>query len=226
MRAGKAKNHAAEKKSPTIRKLVKSVIVFAVGLICYSVTAFAWFQASVQNSGNVIQAAEYLVRVSVCAEGAEPEPCEGKILLKANTKYTVYIEALGDASTGYCRIDDGKTVYNTENISKGQTLAFIVLPAEDTVFTFEGVWGTAPHVDIRYGSVFGDGNAETDTLQENHAEQEPLMPQPVPEPTQSAADGEAEPTSQEQSSSPAASGIPTAQENKEPSSNVAVASSF
>lgn len=126
-----------------IRQMLAILSVLVVAVICYSVTVYAWFQASMVNSGNVIQATTYDVAVKVVDSNGQPiSSAAGGYELQANTEYTVILTAAGGASTGYCAIRpaDGKAIY-TAPIAPGRSLSFSLIPDKTQSYLFTAAWG-------------------------------------------------------------------------------------
>lgn len=89
----------------TLRKMLALIPALVVAVLCYSVTVYAWFSASIVNTGNVIQTTTYELKISVTSpDGTNVEPVEGVYHL-ADGKNTIILTAAKDgASTGYCVI--------------------------------------------------------------------------------------------------------------------------
>ena len=143
----------------TLRRMLTILPVLVVAVICYSVTVYAWFQASIVNSGNVIQATTYDVTVTIAASNGQPiSPAAGGYELQANTEYTVILTAAGGASTGYCAIRpaDGKAIY-TAPIAPGKSLSFTLIPDKTQSYIFTAAWGkfTGGNQTIKDGDVIG-----------------------------------------------------------------------
>lgn len=63
--------HISEKQSAsrkTVRKMLALIPVLVLAVAAYSVSVFAWFQASLTNEGNFIQAGEFSARVELVGE--------------------------------------------------------------------------------------------------------------------------------------------------------------
>lgn len=118
-----------------LRQLLAVIPMLLVAVLCYSVSVYAWFSDSIANSGNQIQSADYSVTVTV--DGTAYDGAA----LEAGQSYTVVLTAAGTASTGYCRISSGDTVYVSDQMAPGETLSFTLIPAQQGVWSFEAVWG-------------------------------------------------------------------------------------
>lgn len=49
----------------TVRKMLAIIPILAAAVLCYAVTVFAWFQDSLVNSGNIIQAGRFSAAVEI-----------------------------------------------------------------------------------------------------------------------------------------------------------------
>lgn len=108
-------------------------------LACTAIMAastFALFYMDVSTDHSTITGAYYAVTV----DNAEDEIyiCP----LEYEDKHVFEIKANGTATTGYCKIQVGESIYYTEQIFQGQSLVLTVQAAKDTVITFTPGWGT------------------------------------------------------------------------------------
>lgn len=108
-------------------------------LACTAIMAastFALFYMDVSTDHSTIAGAYYAVTV----DNAEDEIyiCP----LEYEDKHVFEIKANGTATTGYCKIQVGESIYYTEQIFQGQSLVLTVQAAKDTVITFTPGWGT------------------------------------------------------------------------------------
>ncbi len=134
--------------TPRSRKIIRQMLALIPALViaaaCYSVSVYAWFQASIVNSGNVIQTTTYDIAVTIAEAGdKEIEAVDGVYHLKANTEYAVSLTAAGGGEKGgYCVIqpEDGALIY-TEPIAPNQSLSFTLIPDKEQTYTFKAVWG-------------------------------------------------------------------------------------
>ena len=53
----------------TVRKMLAIIPILAAAVLCYAVTVFAWFQDSLVNSGNIIQAGRFSAAVEITQDG-------------------------------------------------------------------------------------------------------------------------------------------------------------
>ena len=124
----------------TLRKMLALIPALAVAVLCYSVTVYAWFSASIGNTGNIITAATYGLEVSVFDANKQPvQPQDGVYDLPGSQSYTVTLTKTGGASTGYCVVNDGENIYYTAPIKEESPLTFTI--AEAGSYTFTAVWG-------------------------------------------------------------------------------------
>lgn len=137
----KRKHTAPTDSQKTLRKMLALIPVLVVAVLCYSVTAYAWFSASIVNRGNVIQTTTFGLEVSVIGSDNQPvEPSDGVYTLVDNQSYTVTLTKTGEASTGYCVVKAGEDTYYTDPITtKSPSLTFTIAKAGQ--YTFTAVWG-------------------------------------------------------------------------------------
>ena len=57
-----------------MRKVTAIITALVIGVACFSVTVYAWFQASITNTGNKIESAEYGIKVSITTNGTNVSP--------------------------------------------------------------------------------------------------------------------------------------------------------
>ena len=145
----------------TLRRMLTILPVLVVAVICYSVTVYAWFQASIGNSGNVIQATTYDVEVTITDDdGKEIEAAvDGSYVLESDTVYTVILTAAGGGEKGgYCVIQpkNGEPLY-TAPIKPKEKLMFTLIPDKTQSYLFTAVWGkyTGGNQTIKDGDVIG-----------------------------------------------------------------------
>jgi len=149
-----------------------SVIVIVVCLAAMGITAYAYFSHSLISGQNTIQAAGFIVNVTIQNTDPNQEPVQiektdrkGQVatLLAGNT-YSVTIERTGNASTGYCKIfvaGDDEPVYHTQQLSadvstdasKKSAITFTLTVAEMTKISFYANWGTSSY----YAAYVEDG---------------------------------------------------------------------
>ena len=143
----KARHRTAKDSDKLLKKIIITGVIFGVGIICYSATVFAWFQAGLSNTGNIIKAAEFSVSVSVKDEADNPvwPAANGSYQLEGNTAYSITLTGDGNAENGYCIISDGNNVtLYTANIQEKGSIKFSYVPASGGDYIFTACWGTAP----------------------------------------------------------------------------------
>ena len=143
----KARHRTEKDSNKLLKKIIITGVVFGVGIICYSATVFAWFQAGLSNTGNTIKAAEFSVSVSVKDESADSvwPAANGSYKLEGNTAYSITLTGDGNAENGYCIISDGNNVtLYTANIQEKGSIKFSYVPENSGDYTFTACWGTAP----------------------------------------------------------------------------------
>ena len=143
----KARHRTEKDSNKLLKKIIITGVVFGVGIICYSATVFAWFQAGLLNTGNTIKAARFSVLVTVKDEtnNIVPPESNGSYALVKNTVYSITITGDGNAENGYCKISDGNNVtLYTANIQEKGSIKFSYVPASGGDYIFTACWGTAP----------------------------------------------------------------------------------
>lgn len=137
------------------RSLFLSVIGLLICMVCLVSTTWAWFTVSIEGKGGMIKAANYDIEVTVTTndvttnDGAESADTDSNVVvgqgkdyqLQGNTEYVVTLKAAGTATTGYCVVKVGDTVYHTVQIAQGDTLSFHLIPAADSNVSFTAQWG-------------------------------------------------------------------------------------
>lgn len=134
--------HSGSRK--VIRQMLALIPALAIAVACYSVSVYAWFQVSIVNSGNVIQATTYVVEVKITEDdNKEIEAADGGYSLEAGTEYKVILTAAGGGEKGgYCVIQpqNGEPLY-TAPIKPKEELTFTLIPDKAQTYTFTAVWG-------------------------------------------------------------------------------------
>lgn len=124
----------------TLQKMLALIPALALAVLCYSVTVYAWFSASIVNTGNVIATTTYGLDILVRDENeATVQPSDGVYNLETGHNYTVTLTKTGGASTGYCVVKEGENTYYTAPITEGSSFTFTI--AEAGSYTFTAVWG-------------------------------------------------------------------------------------
>ena len=144
----KARHRTEKDSDKLLKKIIITGVIFGVGIICYSATVFAWFQAGLSNTGNIIKAAEFSVSVSVKDEADNPvwPAANGSYRLEGNTAYSITLTGGGSAKNGYCKISGGNVTLYTANIQEqeNRSMTFSYVPENSGYYTFTACWGTAP----------------------------------------------------------------------------------
>ena len=150
----------------------------AVAVLCYSVTVYAWFSASIVNTGNVIQTTTYELEISVTgSDGTVVEPTNGVYTL-ADGKNTVTLTAAKDgASTGYCVIRVNDKTYYTTPIAKGASFTLTIY--ESGGYTFAPAWGSYDSDGKTVLSVGGSIGEEAEPTVQPDANRLPNSEQPA-----------------------------------------------
>lgn len=143
--------------------LRKLIVITVVVVLCYSFTAYAWFQASFVSTDNSITAGTFNLAVSVTSNETSVSPdANNTYTLSKGTEYTITLTASGGAK-GYCTIEGGTTTYNTAQIAPDDTFTFTLIPDAEAGYTFEAHWGTPAQVDIQLNAIIGTPTDPGDT---------------------------------------------------------------
>lgn len=136
------KYYRPKEKSIT-RLLMPSVVGVLLCMFCLAGTTWAWYAATIQSGSRQMKATTFTLDVSVVGDNGVPvtEDENGNFRLVGGTKYIVTLTANGTASNGYGRVKIGNEEYNTDQISKGESLRFATVPATDTTLSVVAVWG-------------------------------------------------------------------------------------
>lgn len=199
-----------------LRKMLVALTVTVALLVGFSITAGAWFQASILNKENTISAANYNVTVSVTSDQGTILPgTDGSYTLSANQTYTVTLTAGGTASTGYCLVKLGDTEYHTAPLEPNNNMHFIITPsAAETTCTITPMWGSYSGNEnnlIQDNGTIGNGqsspsnpkketNDQPDSAVESEASQQPETSQSEPAGEPSSPSSQPVESSQEESS--------------------------
>ncbi len=148
-----------------MRKVTAIITALVIGVACFSVTVYAWFQASITNTGNKIESAEYGIQVSITTNGTNVSPdADDNYDLAANTAYSVTLTAFGDAEKGYCVMSNGSVSWNTQQILPGESMTFTLIPEKNAAYTFKANWGTVEGAVISGGDTIGSKAAGSSEL--------------------------------------------------------------
>ena len=133
-----------------------SVLIIVICLAVMGTSAYAYFTCNVTSNSNVLKAATFEVQVKVTDQNGADLPVSGRnelaVSLKAGETYTVEIERVGDAKTGFVIIkaEGCNMVYYTCQLGKGtegniSDITFTLMPTFDTTVTFDRSWGTSSY---------------------------------------------------------------------------------
>ena len=155
----KGKKRSAKKAPGISRKVMVILTALVIGVVCYSVTVYAWFQANIANSGNVITTATFDLNVAI---EDETSAGDGVYLLDANKKYTITLTRTGEAD-GYCVIEGNNDTWYTEVIESDDPFTFTFIPEVAEDYSVTASWGTPPE-----GSdLIGEGDTVGEIAVEN-----------------------------------------------------------
>ena len=165
----KARHRTEKDSDKLLKKIIITGVIFGAAIVCYSATVFAWFQAGLSNTENIIKAAEFSVLVTVKDEtnNIVPPESNGSYALVKNTVYSITITGDGNAENGYCKISDGNNVtLYTANIQETGSITFSFVPETGGNYTFTACWGTAPE---DAGELITDGSEIGEKSDGNYA---------------------------------------------------------
>lgn len=150
----KGKKRSAKKAPGISRKVMVILTALVIGVVCYSVTVYAWFQANIANSGNVITTATFGLNVAI--DNGAVSVGDGVYSLDANKEYTITLTRTGEAD-GYCVIEGNNDTWYTAVIETDAPFTFTFIPKEAEDYSFTASWGTPPEdADlIKDGSTVG-----------------------------------------------------------------------
>ena len=117
-------------------RMVLSLLTILACTAVLAASTFALFYSEVSTDNSTIASAYY----SVTVDNTENNTyiCS----LVPNDKHTFEIKAEGTATTGYCKVQVGETVYYTERIFKDHSLILTVQAAKGTPIVFTPGWGS------------------------------------------------------------------------------------
>ncbi len=112
------KHDAVSPRRNRMRKIVAVAAVLTVVLLGFSITAFAWFQSSLTNSGNTIEAGGYTAELAIYPDSFLGDPNTEPVWTYSGDEYrgTVNLTELG------LHANDG--IYVVVSTSEDSTLAF------------------------------------------------------------------------------------------------------
>ncbi|MBR5279762.1 MAG: hypothetical protein IKU26_02180 [Clostridia bacterium] len=133
-----------------MRKIYFSIVSIVLLLTTMSFAAFGYFTAGVDSGNSRIAAANYLLNVQVF-RGAEALDTSGALTLTPDTYDVVLAYVEGSASTGFCMVEIGDSVYHTLQIGEDVTaengfrekVSFSLTVTQDVSVQFMPCWGTS-----------------------------------------------------------------------------------
>lgn len=160
------------RKKTNEKRMLCVLIAYAFGM-ALSLTGFvgttqAWFTDDMTISSRAMQSAFFDLTISVT--GTDESECKqekvsGKYIfqLKAQSRYSVILNADGNASCGYCVISDGTDTWYTSEIYAGKSMSFTINTGDcDMEYSFEPHWGSyktvaADQIILADGSIGAEG---------------------------------------------------------------------
>lgn len=132
-----------------VRMIACFVGMFAC-MLSLCVVTYALYSYDIGSGANRIQAASFDLEVEITdlSKPDEPPVTGGYDYSLVSGTHKVTLSAVGDASTGYCKIaliDDNGVAYEThftQQIGKGEVIEFTVTLSEDANIRFSPQWGT------------------------------------------------------------------------------------
>lgn len=135
-----------------MRNIALAVFIILMCLTSMSLTAYAYFTASITLGGQTIQAAHFDCDITIKQNGTEVVPTAGKL---APGSYEVTIKksvAENSASTGFCVIELGGQEFHTQQLGLvGDTMTHSITftlqlgGTEPVAIQFLPHWGTSSH---------------------------------------------------------------------------------
>ncbi len=124
---------------------VQAVLALLSIFFCLSAmlsSAFAFLTVERDTGYSVLSAAYYSITVDKAPEGVYVCPVEYE------DTHVFVLRAEGTATTGYCKVQVGDTVYYTPQIVPGCIFSLRVQAAKDTRITFTPIWGLKPAANL------------------------------------------------------------------------------
>ena len=158
-------------------QLTISLVTIAACVAALLGSAYAWFETTVHSETGAVTSAAYTLTVT---DGGGAAVTEAGYTFAEDGTQVFTLTASSDAnaaSTGFCRVTVGGTVYTTAQIAKGTALELTVTAPTGTQVTFAPQWGTS----VAY--------ANHETLYGGAAAIELPLPTPAPAPAPAAPEG-------------------------------------
>lgn len=132
-----------ERQAPMRVSVSLLTMLACCAVLCAS--SLAWFNDAQAASVASIQAASYSLTIAGIDATIGQTPVAYTLPQKeegGDNTYTFTITASGTASTGYCEIKAGETVYRTVAITPNEPLTLTIAADAGIDITFTAVWGT------------------------------------------------------------------------------------
>lgn len=132
-----------ERQAPMRVSVSLLTMLACCAVLCAS--SLAWFNDAQAASVASIQAASYSLTIAGIDATIGQTPVAYTLPQKeegGDNTYTFTITASGTASTGYCEIKVGETVYRTVAITPNEPLTLTIAADAGIELTFTAVWGT------------------------------------------------------------------------------------
>ncbi len=126
--------------------LLPSILGIILCAICLMGSTWAWFTATQSTETANIQSASYTITAEVLTENNLSIATENSATLQQG-RYTVTLTAIGDASTGYCKVKIGSTEKLTQQFPSAKypekSITFTLVINEPARVEFIPCWGTS-----------------------------------------------------------------------------------
>ena len=116
-------------------RITFSLLTIFACLVMIVSSTLAFFYTSVETNDAKLETARYTLDIGNVTDNIYTAP------LAPEDKHVFEIKATGSASTGYCKVTVGESVYYTGQIDRGESLSLTVTAAKGTVIKFEPFWG-------------------------------------------------------------------------------------
>ena len=133
--------------SAFLRLFASSIMGILLCIVCMGGLTWAWFNQSVTGNTESIHSASYSISISVAQNPTEENiavspGADGKYSLEAGKKYTVILEAEGNATTGYCKVTVNGTDYHTTQMAPRDRVTFTIDCTAAATVEFSPNWMT------------------------------------------------------------------------------------
>jgi LysM repeat protein len=137
-----------------LTRMTASISMIVLCMAAMAFTAYAYFSHSVASGTNTLQAAHFDVDITITQNGAPVTVVRGgadsySVALKKDLTYAVTVQSTPGSTvgTGFVLITAGQQRYFTQQVEKGTTLHFSLVPTSDMSVTLLPHWGTSSHYD-------------------------------------------------------------------------------